>query len=85
MPFISNKKIEISSADQYLVAIVNKVVMDRLIEIFGEEAILKEVSGITTHSSGKYVTEFYINTLKPTPNPTTLRQGESTDDRTSQG
>jgi hypothetical protein len=83
MPFISNKKIEISSADQYLVAITNKVVMDKLIEIFGEEAILKEISGIPTLSSGRYIVEIFMNTQKPTPHPTTLRQGESADDGTS--
>lgn len=85
MPFVSNKKIEISSTDQYLVAIVSRVVMDKLIEIFGEEAILKGVSGITTHSSGKYTIEVFMYTQKPTPNPSTLRQGASTDDGTSQG
>jgi hypothetical protein len=83
MPLIANKKIVIISADQYLLAIINKVVMDKLIEIFGEEAILKEISGIPVRSSGKYIVEIFMNTLKPTPNPSTLRQGEFTNDGTS--
>jgi len=83
MPVV-NKRIQMTSSDQYLLEIVYNLALEKLKEIFGKDAILDDSGIVRTAIGTTWVADIYMYTEKPTPHPSTLKQGVPTDDGISQ-